>query len=169
MNHTFKIALVGMAFSLGVSICGAEELPAKNQESANTASDGFSLWINPGLISYHFNRNAGYRERNWGFGIQSNLFEKVSVLAGNYINSDYARSNYAGLGWQPLSLYSVRVGFAVGVFNGYSTMHNGNWFAAILPLISIRNERVGVNFTLIPNYANRLDGAIAAQLILRVW
>src|SRR5512135_2148648 len=159
MDHAFKIVWAGLILLLGVSTGNAEELPARNPEGANTATSDFNLWLNPGLISYHFNRNAGYRERNWGFGVQSYLSDKVSVMAGNYINSDYARSNYVGLGWQPLSLYSARIGVAVSAFDGYPAMLNGGWFAAILPLISIRNERVGVNFTIIPNYANRLHGA----------
>lgn len=161
--------LAGLVIALGVSMCSAEELAANGQETTKTKSADFNLWLNPGLISYHFNRDAGYRERNWGFGVQSNLSDTLFVTVGNYINSDNARSHYAGLAWQPLSLYSARIGVAVSAFDGYPAMRDGGWFAAILPLISIHNERVGVNFTIVPNYSNRLHGAIAAQFILRIW
>ena len=169
MNTTFKTPLAGLVLLLGVSASHADEPPAKISESANATPDKFNLWINPGLVSYHFDRNAGYRGLNWGFGVQSNLSEEVSVLAGNFINSDRVRSNYAGLAWQPLSWRSVRIGLAAGVFDGYPTMRNGGWFVAALPWISIRNERIGVNFTIVPNYSNRLHGAISGQVILRVW
>ncbi len=169
MDSTLKKTLASLVLLLRLSTSNADELPAKTPESAKALPGGFNLWINPGLVSYHFDRNAGYRGLNWGFGVQSDLSDHLSVLAGNFINSDRARSNYAGLAWQPLSWHSVRIGLAAGIFNGYPAMLNGGWFAAALPWISIRNERVGVNLTIVPNYSNRLHCAISGQVILRVW
>lgn len=141
----------------------------KNQESGNVALSDFNLWVNPGLFSYHFDRNAGFRGLNWGLGIQSDLSGDMSVVAGTFINSDYARSNYAGMVWQPLSWQSAKIGLVAGILNGYPLMRNGGVFPAILPWVTFRNEHAGVNLTLIPNYSNRLHGAIVAQFILRVW
>jgi len=171
MNCAYQGVRAGIAILLlaGCS-CHAEEQPATAPTKANPAADEFNLWIAPGIFSHHFDRNAGYRERNWGFGVQSNLSESVSVMAGNYINSDNDRSDYAGVIWQPWSWHSVKIGLAAAAFNGYPLMLNGGWFPAILPLLSIRNERVGVNLTAIPSYASRgLHGSVAAQFLLRVW
>lgn len=169
MNFIPGVALASFMFLLSLSASNAEELPAKHPENTAASQDGFNLWINPGAISYHFDRNAWYRELNWGIGVQSNLSDDMSVLAGNFINSDHARSHYAGLAWQPLSWRALKIGFVAGAFDGYPAMRNGGWFAAALPWVSIRNERIGVNLTVIPNYANRLHGAISAQVIFRVW
>jgi len=160
INGILKLALTSLLLLLSFPACGAEEKPEHTND--------FNLWVNPGLLSYHFDRNAGYRELNWGFGVQSDWSEHVSVLAGNFINSDRVRSKYAGVVWQPLSWHALKLGVAAGAFDGYPSMRNGGWFAAALPWISIRNERVGLNFTIVPNYANRLHGALSGQIIFRV-
>jgi len=171
MNFASKgVGACLVMLSLVSHSCRAEDLPATAPGKANPAGDEVNLWITPGIFSHHFDRNAGYRERNWGFGVQSNLSESVSVMAGNYINSDNDRSDYAGFIWQPWSWHSIKMGLAAAAFNGYPLMLNGGWFPAILPVLSIRNERVGVNLTAIPSYASRgLHGSVAAQFILRVW
>ncbi|MBI3901650.1 MAG: hypothetical protein HY306_01680 [Nitrosomonadales bacterium] len=160
-------AATALLLLLGFSICDADELPAKYQESAKPGR--FNLWINPGLVSYHFDHSAGYRGKNWGFGAQSDLSEQLTVQAGNFINSDRVRSNYAGLAWQPLSWHSIRIGVAAAAFDGYPAMRDGNWFFAAMPWISLRGERLGVNLTVIPSYGSRLHGAVSAQMIFRVW
>lgn len=146
----------------------AEESPADAPEPSG-APQKFNLWINGGLLSYHFDRNADFRGKNWGFGVQSDLTPEISVQAGDFINSNHVRSDYAGAAWQPISWHGARIGVAAGAFNGYPAMRNGGWFLAALPWVSIRNERFGVNLTLIPNYSNRLRAAASAQFILRVW
>ena len=166
--YSFKKS-AAFIFLLGISICNADELSAKNMNGTDISPTPFNLWINPGLVSYHFDRNAGYRGLNWGFGVQSNISEDFSILAGNFINSDRARSNYAALAWQPLTWNSVRMGVVASAFDGYPHMLNGGWFPAMMPWVSIRNDRFGVNLTIVPNYRNRLHGAIAAQFIVRVW
>lgn len=169
INSISNLTLTGLVFLLGFSASYAGDLPTKNQARANAIPAGFNLWVSPGLFSYHFDRNAGYRELNWGFGVQSDVSEDWSVLAGNFINSDYARSNYAGLAWQPLSWHAVKIGAVVGAFDGYPAMRNGGGFLAAMPWASIRGRRIGLNLTVVPNYSNRLHGALSGQLIFRVW
>lgn len=171
MKYAFRIARAGLAAALiAGQACAAEEAPASAAPEVNAAGRDFNLWFTPGIFSHHYDRSAGYRERNWGYGLQSNLSNSVSVMAGDYINSDNFRSNYAGVIWQPWSWHSVKFGAAAIVLNGYPLMQSGGWFPAILPLITIGNERIGVNLTAIPNYAARgLHGSVDAQFILRVW
>lgn len=170
MNFASKLVWVGLVSLLDISMCSADELPTKNPGSGNAAPSGFNLWVNPGFISYHIDRHAPFRGRNWGWGVQSDLSDNLTALAGNYINSDYARTSYAGVAWQPLTWHSAKIGLVGGILDGYPAMRNGGVFPAILPWISFRHERVGVNFTLIPSFASRgLHGAIVAQLTLRAW
>ena len=158
---------------LSFIVCAqAEEPPADaapEQVAAPAPPQKFNLWINGGMFSWHFDHDARFRDKNWGYGVQSDLSPAVSLLAGNFINSDNARSNYIGAAWQPLLWHGIRMGIAAGGFDGYPAMRNGGWFAAAIPWVSIRNDRFGVNLTLLPNYANRLHGALAVQFVLRAW
>lgn len=128
-----------------------------------------SVWLSPGFLSYHFDRSAGFREDNIGFGAEVNLPRQTMVQAGSYINSDRQRTHYAGGAWSPVELGPLRLGIYAGAFDGYPLMRNGGWFLAALPMLSYRGERVGANLTVIPNYANKLHGAIVGQILLRVW
>ncbi len=168
MNAVTKIVLTGLLL-LNFS-AHAEELPADKQEQASTAPHSFNLWINPGLLSYHFDRDAGFRDLNSGFGVQSDVSDNLSLMAGNYINSDHGRSNYAGLAWQPLTWHALKIGISAGMLDGYQTTNNGGKFFVVLPWITLRNERIGINFTAVPypNDPHHL-GAVSGQVILRVW
>lgn len=169
INLILKVALVGIVLMLGVAASIADELPTLIQEGANT-SNSHNLWISAGMISYHFNREASHRDLNWGYGIQSDLSDDVSVLGGNFINSKYVRSNYLGMAWQPLKWHSAKIGFVFGAIDGYPDVHHGQPFIAAMPCVSIHNDLVGVNVTLVPYYSNSMhSSAISAQMIVRIW
>lgn len=132
------------------------------------------VWINPGSYSYHFDRNKNHREDNTGFGAEVWFARDHALMAGTFINSDGERSRYGAyqwrpLHWQPTADLKVDAGIAAGVFDGYPRYRNGDWFPAVLPVLSVEYKRVGVNFFVVPTIANRLDGAISIQLRLRVW
>ncbi|MDD5056380.1 MAG: hypothetical protein PHQ60_00810 [Sideroxydans sp.] len=169
MKAIFKTVLLGLLL-LNFSAGHAEELAAIKQEQANSAPHSFNLWINPGLLSYHFDRDAGFRDLNSGFGVQSDVSDRLTLMAGNFINSDHGRSNYAGLAWQPLTWHALKIGLSAGILDGYQTTNNGGKFLAVLPWVTLRNERIGINFTLIPYpHDPHHLGAISGQVILRVW
>jgi hypothetical protein len=128
-----------------------------------------SVWLSPGFLSHHFDRSAGYREDNIGFGAEVDLPRQTMVQAGSYINSDRLRTHYAGGAWSPIEFGPLRLGVYAGAFDGYPLMRNGGWFLAALPILSYRGDRLGVNFTAIPNYGNKLHGAFVGQILLRVW
>jgi hypothetical protein len=132
------------------------------------------VWINPGMYSYHFDRSAHYRENNIGFGAEAIIAKDHGVMAGTFINSDRARSRYAAyqwrpLHWQPFENIGVSAGLLLGAFDGYPRMRDGGWFVAPLPLLAVEGKRLGANFTIVPNYGNRLHGAVSVQIKLRVW
>jgi hypothetical protein len=153
------------SFLAALGCCAALAFPAKAQESAP------QVWVNGGLLSYHFNRNNDYREKNWGLGAEAVLAPDHAVILGTYLNSENRRSDYLGyqwrpLHWQPLGV-DVSAGVALSLIDGYPTTNNGGWFLAPLPVLAIEGKRIGVNLILVPNF-NR-GAALAAQLKLKVW
>ena len=160
-NKLIVSSLVSLAL-LSALPCAAELVdPIERAET-------HGLWLSPGIWSRHFKRDAGYREDNWGLGVQAELARDVAVNAGSFINSDRGRSHYVGAFWQPLELGYARLGVYGGAFDGYPYMRNGGWFLAAMPVASLNYGAVGVNLTLVPKYGERLHGAIAAQFLLRV-
>lgn len=141
---------------------------ATGDGDASQESGSLPLWLNPGFFTYHFDRGAGLRGLNWGAGLQADVNSDLSLLGGTYLNSDYARSDYAALAWQPLAWHAVRIGVLAGAANGYPGYRNGGWFPAVLPWISVRGERVGLNLAYTPNYRG-VHQALVAQLMLRIW
>ncbi len=147
--------------------------PAAGSADAGEASPeapppGFQVWANPGFLTYHFNRDVGMRGLNWGLGLEADVRDDLSLLGGTYLNSDYARSHYAALGWQPLAWHAIKIGVMAGAVNGYPGDHNGGWVPAALPWVSLRGERVGLNLSYAPN-SRGVHRALIAQFVLRVW
>jgi hypothetical protein len=89
------------------------------------------------------------------------------------MNSRDERSYYAAYEWRPLHWQPggthVSAGIAIAAIDGYPTYRDGGWFLALLPLLSIEGRRIGINFSIIPTIKDRIDGAVAVQIKLRVW
>lgn len=126
------------------------------------------LWVNPGFYSYHFDRDEGLDDTNPGIGAEYRFSTVASATVGRFRNSDREISNYAGVYYQPFSLGPMRLGAVVGAFNGYPHMRDGGWFPALIPVVSVEYERVGVNFAIVPKYKDRLHGAFTIQLKFRL-
>lgn len=131
------------------------------------------VWLNPGIYSHHFDSSKGLRNNNAGVGAEVMLAPDHALMAGSFINSNRARTRYAGYQWRPLhwefSGFTATAGIALGAFDGYPNYRDGAWFVAPLPMLAIEGRRVGANISLIPTVANRFDGALAVQVKLRVW
>jgi len=102
---------------LAVTFC-ALSAPAKTQ-----ASEFFSiakheaqseLWLNPGMLSYHFDRDRSFNSRNVGFGAEYRYSSVASVTLGTYRNSYHESSNYIGAYWQPIQLGLFKFGAVAG-------------------------------------------------------
>jgi hypothetical protein len=126
------------------------------------------VWLNPGFYSYHFQKNAGFKNNNFGIGAEYRYSTVNSVTVGTFTNSDYKNSRFLGWYWQPVAVGPVRLGAVAGVLDGYPKMRNGGWFAAAIPTASYENQRVGANVLIVPSYQNRLHGAISLQLKVKV-
>ena len=131
------------------------------------------VWVNPGVYSLHFDRNRNLREDNVGFGAEVLLTRDHALMAGTIINSDRERTHYVAYQWRPLHWkpadINVSAGAIVGAFDGYPRVRNGGWFVAPLPVVAIEGGRIGVNLTIVPSIKDRLYGAVAVQVKLRVW
>ena len=142
---------------------------------ADAADREFSpqVWINPGIYSQHFDRNKNLRDNNVGFGAEVVFKPDHALMAGSFINSDRARTRYGAYAWRPLHWKlggtDVSAGVLVGAFDGYPRYRDGAWFVAPMPVVAIEGDRLGINLSVIPTLKNRVNGAIALQIKLRVW
>jgi len=130
------------------------------------------VWLSPGLHSYHFDRDADLREDNTGFGVEVALAPRHAMMAGSFINSVGERSRYGGYQWRALQGrrfgLTLRAGVALGVLDGYPRMRDGGAFLVALPLLAVEGRYLGANLTVFPSIGDRLEGAIAVQVKLRV-
>jgi hypothetical protein len=122
------------------------------------------LWLNPGFYSYHFQKDKGLNNNNFGLGGEYRYSTVSSVTLGMFYNSDRQTSRFAGWYWQPLGLGPVRFGAVFGAMDGYPKMVNGGWFFAAIPTASIEYKNIGANLMFVPSYKDRLYGAISLQL-----
>jgi len=127
------------------------------------------LWLNPGMYSYHFDRNRDFNSFNYGFGAEYKFSSVASLTAGTYRNSHYQQSNYIGAYWQPIALGPIHIGVVAGGFNGYPSTNNGGWFPAVLPALSLEGDLLGFNLLLIPTIPNRVAGSLSLQMKIKVF
>jgi hypothetical protein len=127
------------------------------------------VWVNAGMVSYHFQQEKNFNNGNWGGGVEYRFNSVASLTAGRFYNSDRAYSNYAGVYYQPLAIGPIKVGAVIGGFNGYQSTNNSGWFAAALPALTWEGQWVGANVFIIPTVGDRVHGAISLQLKLKVF
>ena len=127
------------------------------------------LWINPGMYSYHFQKDQNLNNNNWGVGLEYRFNTVASVTLGNFKNSDNGHSSYAGIYYQPIAIGPIRLGVVAGGFNGYQSTNNGGWFPAVLPALTVEEGMFGVNLFFIPTVGDRVHGAISLQIKVRLY
>ncbi len=143
--------------------------------SAGAAGAEFApqVWVSPIILSYHFDRSLDLREDNVGPGVEVRLARDHAVMAGTFINSNRARTHYGAYQWRPLHWQpaglEVGAGIVIGAFDGYPRMRDGGWFIGAMPVLAVEGRYVGANFTIVPTIKDRLDGAVAVQIKIRVW
>jgi len=131
------------------------------------------VWLNPGSLSYHFDRDKDLSGKNFGVGAELVLTEDHVLAAGTFNNSDRKQSHYGAYLWRPLHWefpdVKVHAGVALGGFDGYPNYRSGGWFPAALPLLAIEGDRIGANLFFVPTIPDRTSGAISIQFKIRVW
>lgn len=136
--------------------------------SSAHAGDWF-LQVN-GRSDHHGKAERELNEGNYGLGLQYNWESSgvgdVNFLAGGtLINSVEDRSWYAG-GGKLWGLWNspVDVGFIAGLIHYPSAEHPT--FPAILPMVHVGNEWVGVNAMYIPEVTDEVTAATLYQLLV---
>lgn len=127
------------------------------------------VWVNPGMYSFHFQKDQNLNNNNWGIGLEYRFNSVASATIGNFKNSDNDRSSYAGIYYQPIAIGPVKLGLVAGGFNGYQSTNNGGWFPAVLPAITIEEGRFGANIFFIPTVGDKVNGAISLQLKVKLY
>jgi hypothetical protein len=168
---TFARALISAASALTLSAISCNSYAAESSDVFQiiTPEAKSQLWINPGMVSRHFQQEKGYNNGNWGGGVEYRFNTVASLTAGRFYNSDRAYSNYAGVYYQPIAIGPIKIGAVIGGFNGYPTTNNGGWFAAALPALTWEGDWVGANLFIIPTVGDRVHGAISLQVKLKIW
>ena len=151
----------------------AAMMAAFSSQNARGDEPPTQVWVNPGFYSQHFKSSTRFRSDNWGVGAEVTFSPDHAVLAGSFINSDDRRSQYGAYWWRPLhwtvSDVGVHAGVVAAALDGYPNYRNGGWFVAPIPAVAIEGSRIGANIMVVPTIKNRVQGAIAFQLKLRVW
>lgn len=145
-------------------ICGADEGAIKLTEPSSKNI----LWLNPGLFSYHFDRNKDFNSTNIGLGAEYQFSSVLSITAGVYRNSYYQTSAYVGSYWQPIMVGPIKLGLVAGMFNGYSNTNNGGWFPAALPAATLEGDLIGCNLLFIPTVPGKISGSLSLQIKFKV-
>ena len=127
------------------------------------------LWLNAGFYSYHFQKDKGFNNQNWGVGGECRYSTTSSIVVGSSYNSVRRTSHYAGWHWRPLALGPVNFGLVAGGVNGYPGANNGGWFPMVLPAASFEYKRVGANLILIPHVSNVVYGALSLQIKVKLY
>jgi hypothetical protein len=159
-------ALAVLAGAVPAQEAPVERIAPFTQLDADARSE---FWLDSGFATAHFDRNRHLNGANRGLGAEYRFAGTATAIAGRFLNSDRAWSNYAGVLWQPLAWGPVRLGAAVAAVDGYPRMHAGGWFPAVIPTFTAEYRRVGVNVGVIPTYKDRLYGGISVQLKLRLF
>jgi hypothetical protein len=138
--------------------------------SAALAQEPVQLWLDLGVLSYHF-KEGDYREENYGLGLGVFVSPEHGFVAGSFINSNNERSHYGAYHWRPWHWnpagLGVRAGLMFGLIDGYSNTNNGNWFPVVLPTLSAEYGHFGANLIVSPHPKN--GTALALQLRVRLW
>lgn len=139
--------------------------------AAAADDESVEVWLNPGMLSYHFTDDRDYREDNYGLGVEVFITPRHGVVAGSLLNSNDERSKYIGYHWRPLQLTHQRWRFGAGLvfslIDGYSDVRDGKTFPIVLPTASVEYGPLGASLIFLPHPEH--SSAIALQLRLRVW
>ena len=134
---------------------------------AAQAVDLARTWFNPGFYSFHVERDKNLNNVNTGLGIEVPLSNTYAFTAGVFENSNRATSHYVGLYVMPFEIGPFKAGAVVGGFNGYPNANQGGWFPALIPVIALEGQQVGMNVSFVPTVQDQLHGAISFQLKYR--
>ena len=140
----------------------AEESPTHTNND-----DSHKLWVNFGGTSWHSHKNSERNAANYGLGIEYTISADYSLIAGQYRNSFYEQSRYAGVAWMPAEFYGTKLGLILGCVDGYHMINNGQLFPFLVPAVSIEGQRFGINLIYMPPVKSKLHSTLGLQFKVR--
>lgn len=124
------------------------------------------LYVVSTVKSYHQDRQHGYNEKNGGIGLELHINEDVRLIVGEYKNSFYHKSEYAGVAYMPFHRWNLSVGALVLEVSGYNK--DLKQFSLIaIPAISYNRDLFEVNIVVAPPIFKM--GMVGVQVGWRVW
>lgn len=122
-----------------------------------------------GGVSHHFDRDAGYRERNPGLGIRWQANDEWGVAALRYRNSLNRDSTAITARWTPIQFAGARIGVVGGVVNGYGA-NGGGFVPVVVPTAAWQIGPVELGVIGWPSIEKRgVGGGVALSVSLRIW
>lgn len=128
-------------------------------------SAGAAELMSVGGASYHFERDLGHNEFNYGLGYERDVRDDLSWSAGVYKNSIRRATFYGLLNWYP---FDMGAGFRAGVSGGLMTgYHKSPVIATLMPTLEWRGEHLAVQAYVVPTIKPYVDGAFVFQFKYR--
>lgn len=123
-------------------------------------------FVSVGGASYHFERDLGHNEFNYGLGVERDRDESLSWSTGVYKNSIRRATFYGLANWYPWAPgQGFRGGLSGGLMTGY---HKSAVIGTLMPTLEWRGGPVGVQAYVVPTIKPYVDGAVVFQLKFRI-
>ncbi len=131
------------------------------------ADEGGPCWASVMIHSYHANREAHLNERNYGVGLECSFKPQWRAVAGEFKNSVFRRSIYAGALYDPWEGSALRLAVVGGVINGYPLANNGGFIPMVAPVLIWEPSRyVGINLIALPKIGD-ISAVIAIHIQIK--
>jgi hypothetical protein len=120
-------------------------------------------WLTATVRSHHMERGKGYEEQNYGFGIETDVSQRIRLALGFYRNSERRDSLYGAAVWCPPYLqYGNWRGCGMA---GGATGYNDTVAPLAGFVLSWEGREWGVNILALPNKKGDFtSGLLAAQI-----
>lgn len=131
------------------------------------------LWLSVNTVSWHHDRISAttgheFNQYNWGAGLEARFDHGLVAGAGAFRNSYGVPSTYVLAAWQPLEWGWLRAGLFASAATGYKLESGHTVSPAGGLLLSLQNERFGINVIATPPVKEKHTALIGLQLKLRL-
>lgn len=123
-------------------------------------------FVSVGGVSYHFERDLGHNEFNYGLGYERDWNDHLTWSAGVYKNSIRRATFYGLANWYPWALgENFRMGLSGGLMTGY---HKSPVIGTLMPTAEWLYGPIGIQAYVVPTIKPYVDGAVVFQLKFRI-
>jgi hypothetical protein len=124
-------------------------------------------WLTATVRSYHMERGKGYEEQNYGFGIETDVSQRIRLALGFYRNSERRDSLYGAAVWCPPYLqYGNWRGCGMA---GGATGYNDTVAPLAGAVLSYEGREWGANLLILPNKKGDFTQGVLAFQVKHKW